>query len=111
MYSSDKILELIIKAVIALLILLCAAFVYFSIKTQSKEAYNFSSNGVVYSINWKSKNHGAPSIVIKVKNEYINFSSSKIMLNHDNVKIGDKFKKERKSNFCLINEHRIKCVK
>jgi len=110
MSSSNLTFDILKKALIILVIITLIVIAYFSNKSMRNESYNFSANGVVHSIDWKSKNHALPLIVIKINNKYKRFSSTGIILTKDTVKVGDQFQKEKASRFCLINEQKTKCV-
>jgi hypothetical protein len=110
MSSLNLTFDILKKISIVLAIITLIVFSHFSNKALRNKSYNFSANGIVHSIEWKSKNHALPLIVIKIENGYKRFSSTGIILTQDTVKVGDQFQKESKSIFCLINKLKIKCV-
>ncbi len=71
----------------------------------------FSAQGKVTSIEWKSSNHGMPIIEISRDNNVINiFSSNRITLNSTQIKVGDSFSKVGGSKACQINKRTLQCV-
>jgi len=110
MSFSDSKFEILKKISIIFVIITLLVIFIFSIKSMRNKSYNFSADGIVHSIEWKSKNHALPLIVIKMNNKYKRFSSIGIILTQDTVKVGDQFQKEHKSRFCLINKQKIKCI-
>ena len=80
--------------------------------SDESQGLNLHAEGVVASIDWKSKNHGMPLIGIKTKSSRMKwFHSTKILLNPSNLKVGDAFKKQAGSFNCEINGTKIPCIK
>jgi len=76
-----------------------------------KEPEVFSAQGIVSSINWKSRNHGMPIIEIRDKNgTTTKFSSNRITLIPEQLKVGDSFNKQSDSSSCEINDKLVRCV-
>ncbi|WP_293752497.1 hypothetical protein [uncultured Paraglaciecola sp.] len=71
----------------------------------------FSAEGVVSKINWKTKNHEMPLIEINDNNcRTKKFTSNRIVLSPDKLRVGDLFKKISGTQFCHINEVKLQCV-
>jgi hypothetical protein len=84
--------------------------VYFGYRDHMKPV-NFSAEGVVSKISWKTENHGMPLIEITdTKNDTKRFTSNRIMLMPNHIGIGDSFQKNSGAKFCQINEVKLQCV-
>ena len=68
-------------------------------------------DGIVYHIDWKSKNHGMPLIEIKSRiGKVKKFHHFFISLTSDDIKVGDKFRKVSGSTNCFINDIEMECL-
>ncbi len=77
-----------------------------------RDPENQRLNAWVSSIDWKSKNHGMPLIMLKRQNgTEQRFHHSSITLTSENLKIGDLLVKESGSKMCEINGKKIRCLK
>lgn len=71
----------------------------------------FAASGKVEMIEWQLKNHGMPRIEIRLKNgELKRFSSARIILKPEDLKVGDSFEKASNSTFCQINNKEVRCI-
>jgi len=75
------------------------------------EAYTFSANGIVVEAKWNTKNHGMSLFLIKEKFTNKKLHHWKVLLEPEQIKVGDSFYKEAASKFCTINGRTIQCVK
>jgi hypothetical protein len=79
-----------------------------------KTLLEFEATGTVYIVEWNTKNHGMPLLVIKQDNlasTEKRLQSNKFILTPDQIKVGDNFKKASGSNMCLINGVDVQCIK
>ncbi|TQV75232.1 hypothetical protein FLL45_09865 [Aliikangiella marina] len=79
--------------------------------TDYREAYNFSADGVVVEASWNTPNHNIPLFKIKTVDTIKQFHHAQVILEPDQIKVGDSFKKAQGSKDCIINGDRVKCVK
>lgn len=71
---------------------------------------NFSINGEVVDIDWSYKGGTMPIILVEKNGRNKKFSSGRIVLNPETLKIGDQIRKEKGSLDCWVNSVRIKCI-
>lgn len=77
-----------------------------------KEPESRSLDSWVTFIDWKSKNHGMPLILLTRKNgTKEKFHHTRIILAAEDLKIGDHLVKARNSKICEINGEPILCLK
>lgn len=68
-------------------------------------------NGSVSFIDWQSKNHGMPLILLKSRSGIEQkFHHQRIALTKENLKVGDLLLKESNSKTCKINGMDIQCI-
>jgi hypothetical protein len=68
--------------------------------------------GVVFQIDWESKNHGMPLIQIRaITGKVKKFHHYRINLSRTDLKVGDNFEKLKGSRFCLINNIEVECIR
>jgi hypothetical protein len=80
---------------------------YYSYKEPERQRLN----GRVSFIDWKSRNHLIPLILLKRKNgTEQKFHHSRITLTSKDLKVGDLLVKESNSKTCQINGEPIVCV-
>lgn len=71
-----------------------------------------SLNAWVAFIDWESKNHGMPLILLTRKNgTKQKFHHTRIILAAENLKVGDHLVKAKDSKICEINGEPILCLK
>ena len=76
------------------------------------EVERVAFSGWVTFIEWESRNHGMPLIEISRKNgTKVKFSSTRIILDSTQLKVGDSISKVRDSYSCTINEQLVPCIK
>lgn len=76
------------------------------------EVERMAFSGWVSFIEWESRNHGMPLIEISRSNgTKVKFSSTRIILNATDLKVGDSIAKVSGSNTCEINEKPVLCIK
>jgi len=76
------------------------------------EVERMAFSGQVTFIDWKSPNHGMPFIEIDRNNgTKVKFSDYRIILNSNQVKVGDSIIKLSGSKSCEINEKSVLCIK
>lgn len=77
-----------------------------------KEPVEKSIDAWVYHIDWKSKNHEIPLILLKRDNNTEQkFHHTRIILTSDNLKVGDHLIKKSGSKTCTINDNSVVCLK
>jgi len=74
------------------------------------EAYNFSAKGTVVEARWNTKNHQMSLFVIKEKLASKKLHHAQVILEPNQIKVGDNFLKEAASKFCKINGVIVQCV-
>ena len=68
--------------------------------------------GIVWSVEWESRNHGIPLIEIKLKNGVVRqFTSHKISLSQGSIEKGDSFRKLSGSKNCFVTEIEVNCLR
>lgn len=76
------------------------------------EPEHMAFEGLVSFIDWESRNHGMPLIEVTRKNgTKVKFSSTRIILNSSNLKVGDTLAKVSGSLSCTINGNLVQCIK
>jgi hypothetical protein len=71
----------------------------------------FSAEGVVSKINWKTKNYGMQLVeIIDNNGRTKRFTSDRIVLSPDQLRVGDSFQKISGIKFCQINEVKHQCI-
>ena len=76
------------------------------------EPERMAFDGLVSSIDWESRNHGMPLIQVTHSNgTKVKFSSTRIILNSSNLKVGDSLAKVSGSKSCSINGDLVPCIK
>ena len=76
-----------------------------------QEPINQSFDGQVTHIDWKSRNHGMPLILLKRENGLEQkLHSSRIALTSAELKVGDMLLKKSGSNECVINGKSVTCI-
>ena len=75
------------------------------------EGVNFEAEGVVVEAKWHTRQHDMSLFLIRGKNGAKKLQNHRVILKSNQIKIGDKFKKESGSKICLINDIAIVCVK
>ncbi len=75
------------------------------------EAYNFSAKGIVTEAKWNTRNHQMSLFVIKEKLASKKLHHAQVILEQNQIKVGDSFVKEAASKFCKINELVVQCIK
>ena len=96
---------------IALAIPVLGVGVFMSIRDHS-EVERMAFSGRVSFIEWESRNHNMPLIEISRSNgTKVKFSSTRIILNSTQLKVGDLIAKASGSTVCDINEKSVPCIK
>ncbi len=96
---------------LALAIPVLGVGVFMSIRDHD-EVERMAFSGRVSFIEWESHNHNMPLIEISRKNgTKIKFSSSRIILDSNQLKVGDLITKVSGSTTCDINEKSVPCIK
>lgn len=76
------------------------------------EAERMAFQGHVSYIDWQSSNHGMPLIEVSRSNgTKAKFSSTRIILDSTQLKVGDSLAKIGGSKSCTINEKSVPCIK
>ena len=83
---------------------------FFIAKKNHKETELFEASGKVINIDWNSRDHGVTIITIKDSDKLKLFKSNRIILNSNNISIGDDFVKVADSRECRINNKLIRCI-
>lgn len=99
---------------IAALLMVIALFVLGGLSSyfDYKEPEGKILNSWVSFIDWKSKNHGMPLILLTRKNgTKQKFHHTRIILTAKDLKVGDHLVKARDSKICEINGEPILCLK
>jgi len=96
-----------------LFVIIAGAIILLSfIRYDALYAKNLQVEGVVTSIEWKSKNHQLPIIVLlNESGKETVVSHSSVALNETNLKLGDKLVKNNGDEFCLVNGKRVRFSK
>ena len=77
-----------------------------------QEPVNKYLDAWVYSIDWESRNHGMPLIMLKRSNNTAQkFHHERIILTSNDIKVGDHLVKESGSKECTINGKLVLCLK
>ncbi len=90
------------------------AMVGFLANSDNRNPIEFDINGKVVITNWEGKNHGMPLIVIKQFNDAgteVKLETGDLLLDANNVKVGDTFEKKTGSKMCIISGQKIRCLK
>lgn len=67
-------------------------------------ATSMEFSGVVTNIVWKSENHNLPLFELRIEDgSLLSISHHSIILNAENIKIGDDVVKTKGNRFCMIN--------
>ena len=78
----------------------------------SGEGERQAFSGWVTHIDWRSRNHGAPLVIVKRKNNTeIKFWPSGDLVDSSRLKLGDAISKMKGSKFCIVNGQPIGCIK
>lgn len=74
-------------------------------------AIKFEADGIVQEVKWDTKNHNMPLFKIKEEHRVKTLQDSRVVLQPQDIKVGDKFEKKAGSKECLINNREVICVK
>jgi hypothetical protein len=95
-----------------LIIFLCVSLIAgIAMYLNFNEATNFEAEGIVVDAQWNTSNHDMSLFLIRGKNSTKKLHSFRVVLQPEQIKIGDSFMKKSGSKTCLINGIEIKCIK